>query len=158
MIPKYHIITGAIISFILYLIFPITPLQASIIFISSFLIDIDHYFYYAFKNKSLNPVNATKWFFKKRKIWLQLSPIERKKYKRAVIIFHGIEFWMLLLVLSFFNKIFVFILIGIAIHMLLDFIEIIYLNEPFYCKFSQMYVCLKNKNKTEFKSFYRELN
>ena len=147
MIPKHHIIAGAIISIIIFLIFQLTPAQTLIIFLSSFLIDIDHYIYYAVKKKDFNPIKATKWFFKKRKIWIKLTPKERKKYKRVIIIFHGIEFWILLIIFSLFNRIFLFIFIGVAIHMLLDFIELIHLNEPFYSKLSVIQVIRTNKNK-----------
>lgn len=150
MLPRYHFIIGLLASLILFYFFQLTLLQAFIIFLSSVLIDIDHYFYYVFKKRDLNPINSSKWFFKKRSKWFKLSPEKRSKYKTSILIFHGAEFWVLLGFLSFFNSIFLFFLIGIVIHMLFDFIEMIYHQEFIYYKLSQAYVWLRNKRKKEF--------
>lgn len=147
MLPKHHIIAGAMASLLIYLISPVTITQTIIIFISSFIIDLDHYLYHIFKKRDFNFFNARKWFLKKRKIYMKLSVQERNKYKGYILIFHGIEFWILLLILSLFNKIFLFMLLGISIHMFLDYLEIFYLKEPLYSKFSQIMVFFKNKNK-----------
>jgi len=152
MIPKHHIILGAITTLIIYLIFPITFMQTIIIFLSSFLIDFDHYLYYAFKKNNFNPIKSIKWFFTKRKKWLALSYKNRKKYKRPILIFHGIEFLITLFLFSYINQIFLFILIGILIHIFLDYLEIIFLKEPFYTKLSPLLVLIKNKNKQDFLS------
>lgn len=120
------------------------------IFLSSFLIDFDHYLYYAFKKKNFNPQYSHKNLVEKRKDWLRLSKEEKQEYKRPLIIFHGIEFWILLFIFSFFNKTFIFILIGIFIHIIVDHIEILYFKDVFYHKFSQIWVIIKNKNKKDF--------
>ena len=147
MLPKHHIITGAIISTLLYIIFPLTIIQTLTIFLSSFLIDFDHYLYYLIKKKDTNPINATKWFYKYRTAWLNLSTQQRKQYKRPLFIFHNIECWLILLVLAQINSLTYFILLGIAIHISLDYLEIIYLKEPLYQKFSIILTYLKNKKK-----------
>ncbi|MDP2673070.1 MAG: hypothetical protein Q8O84_04625, partial [Nanoarchaeota archaeon] len=52
MLPKYHVLFGFLFSLILFLIFPFIGLSGFlIIFISSVLIDIDHYLFYVFKNR-----------------------------------------------------------------------------------------------------------
>ncbi|MFH1358671.1 MAG: metal-dependent hydrolase [archaeon] len=144
---KYHIIIGAIVSIILYLLFPITIIQAVIIFLASFLIDLDHFGPYYKETRNLNPKKATKYYIDSEKKWIKMNKHERKTYLHFLIIFHGFEFWIILLVLAFFFPIFYFILLGIAIHMVLDYIDMIKLKYPFYCKFSQVYVYLKNKKK-----------
>ena len=142
-------------------------MQALIIFASSILIDIDHYFYYVgnaiisehpknlrgffgiFKKRNLNPFKAYSWFIERDKQIHKLSKKEREKYKSPIMLFHGIEFWILLLILSFYSKIYIFLLIGIAIHMILDYTGLFVRKERFYIKFSQVYAYLKNKNKRE---------
>lgn len=150
MLPKYHIIFGAIITSIIYAIFTITLFQAIIIFLSSFLIDIDHYLLYVLKKKDLSLKNAYKSFKQRRINWFQLPKQKRREHKQLILIFHGIEFWILIVLLLFIHKIFLFVLIGVAIHMLPDYIELFYLGEPFYIKLSPIYVHIKNKNKKEF--------
>ena len=147
MLVKYHITLGAIISIILYLIFQLTILQTFIIFLSSVLIDVDHYLVYIFNKKNLSLNNARKYFLERRKKWIQLVPKEKQKIKRHILIFHGIEFLIILLALSFYNPIFIFILIGVSIHLILDYIDLIHHKDKLYSKFSQIYTHLTNKNK-----------
>lgn len=151
MYPKHHIIFGAIIAILIYLIFPqITILNATIIFLASVLIDFDHYLYYFFTRKTLNLKTAFNWFSQKSKALKKLSKQEKAEYQYPIMIFHGIEFWLLLILLSFLNDLFFFILLGIAIHIILDFIEIFYYKFPIYIKLSQIYLYFENKNKKEF--------
>ena len=147
MLPKYHIVIGAITTSIIFSIFIITPLQALIIFLSSFLIDVDHYLLYVFKTKDLSLKRSIKYFFKRRDDWLKKPLEERKKSKLAIFIFHGIEFWILLIILAIYLPIIWFVILGIFIHMILDYIDIIYRKDPWYSKFSQVYVYLTNKKK-----------
>lgn len=146
MLPKIHIILGAIFSILFYFIFQISLFHASLIFFSSFLIDFDHYLYYIIAKKDLSLKNSYKWFVEKRRKILQKPFEERKKYKHPVLIFHGIEFWIVILLLGFIYHVFLFILIGIGIHMILDFVDLISIKEPFYSKLSQIIVIIKNKN------------
>jgi len=150
MLPKYHIITGAILTPLIYSIFPITILQATIIFFSSFLIDVDHYLLYIFQTKDLSFKRARKYFIKRRKRWISLPLNEREKYKRPIFIFHGIEFWLLLILLTNYTSLIWFVLLGILIHITLDYIDLIYLRASVLSKFSQFYVYFSNKKKEEF--------
>jgi len=147
MLPKHHIIIGAIISLILYLLTPITIIQTLIIFLSSFLIDIDHYFYYVFKEKDFSLKRAYRYFIKIKQKFKKITKAQIKKYKLPLIVFHGIEFYILIIMLSFFNSFFLFILFGILIHIFFDYVEFLYIKEPFYSKFSQVYVYLTHKRK-----------
>ena len=104
MLPKYHVIIGAIATLIIQVVFQLTILQSLIIFFSSFLIDADHYLIYALKKKDWSLKNSRKYFFKRRKRWIKLSNKEKKQYKRPIYIFHGIEFWILLIILSLYTK------------------------------------------------------
>ena len=146
MLPKWHILFGALVSIILYLFFNLTLYQTLIVFLSSIVVDFDHYLYYIFKYKKIGIREAYNCFSKKREKWISLKPEEREKYKRYIFIFHGVEFWIILIFFFFINKFFLWILIGITLHMILDFTEIFYNKEPFYTKFSQILVFIKNKN------------
>ena len=168
MYPLTHIILSLVLAVILKLLTALSSTEILIILLAAVLIDIDHYFYYVgnaiisehpknlqsffgiFKKKGLSLFKAYNWFIELDKRMKKLSKIERKKYKLPLMVFHGIEFWILLLILSFYSKIFAFILIGIAVHMILDYIDLIIGKKPFYVKFSQVYNYLKNRNKREF--------
>ncbi len=150
MLPKYHLIFGLIFTLIIYLIFQITPFQVIILFTASYLIDFDHYLFYFLKTNNISLKNAKNYFLKLKKNFLSLSPKKRKDYKRPILVFHGIEFWIFLIFLSYLNKIFLFVLIGVMFHMFFDFIEIIYIREPLAIKLSCIYVYLTNKNKKVF--------
>jgi len=77
----------------------------------------------------------------------KLSKNEKSKYKRRIFLLHGIEFVIFLIILSFYNKIFLFVLYGILIHLFLDFVDLIQKKEPLYSKISQIYVYISNKKK-----------
>lgn len=150
MFVKYHIIIGLIASLALLLAFPqIGWFYALIIFFASFLLDFDHYLWYAVNKKDWNPLHAYKWMMKKVDFFRAMSLKERRKYKTFIMIFHGIECWIILILLTFVHKIFFFVLIGVAIHMILDFIDLYVWKTPFYIKTSQVYTHIKNKDKKE---------
>ena len=150
MLPNTHAILGAVFFILIYFIFHITLFNTFLIFFATVFIDFDHYLWYVYRKKSFNLIKAYFWFKEKRKKWLQLSEKEREKHRRAYLIFHSIEFWILLFLLSFMNKLFLFILIGVLFHMIFDYIEIIYVKEKFYFKFSLIWIYLKNDNKKHF--------
>ena len=150
MLPKYHIIIGLIASIAIYLIFNLTIFQASIIFLSSFLIDADHYLLYIFRKKDFSLINSIKYFKERRRRWLSMRPEKRKHHKRAIFIFHGIEFWILLIIIANYINLIWFVLLGIFIHMILDYIDLIYVNDSLYTKLSQLYVYYTNKGKKDF--------
>lgn len=68
MLPKTHIILGFVFSWILFNLFPNIGITGFVVvFISSFMIDIDHYLFYVFHKKDINPKNAFTWFISKNK-------------------------------------------------------------------------------------------
>ncbi len=122
MLPKYHIFFGAIFSLIIFYFFKITVFQASLVFLSSILIDFDHYMFGAIRNKTLN--------LKKLYFWHKSLG---RTHKPIMHIFHSIEFIIFIGVLSFYYNIFLFIFIGMLFHSSLDLIEIIY-NHKMGCR------------------------
>jgi hypothetical protein len=128
MLPKYHILLGFIFSSAIFLIFPkVSFFYAGVIFLSSFLIDIDHYIYYILKKRNFNPKKSVKYFFDKKLKMEKIPREERKKYYSGFYFLHGIEPVLVLSLLgTFINKIFFFILFGFSFHLILDFAYLIY--------------------------------
>ncbi|MFZ5955068.1 MAG: hypothetical protein ACOYT4_01460 [Nanoarchaeota archaeon] len=151
MLPKWHILFGFVFSYILVYFFRFSLLSGLIIFLSSILIDIDHYFYYMIKYNYYNPFTFYEKAIARTKTLNKLSYSEKRKYKLGIFIFHGIEFWIILISLSFWHNFFLFILIGVFIHMIADIPDEIYHQFPFYSKISPIYTLIKNSKKQEFK-------
>jgi hypothetical protein len=150
MYPQYHFLFGLIFIFILKLLAPFFSLtEILIIFLASFLIDSDHYFYYVFKKKGLSITDAYAWFIDLNEKTKPLPKEERRTYKSPLFIFHVFEFWIILAALSFLNKIFLLILIGFLFHILIDYLDLIIHKEPLYPKLSLIYTLMKNKGKKE---------
>ena len=144
---KWHILIGFVISYILIQFFDFSLFAGAIIFLSSWLIDIDHYLWYSIEMKDWNPLNAIKWYNKSIPKWFSLTLKERSRFKQGVFICHGILFWIILVALSFLHKIFLWILIGVAIHVVADWVDLYKRNEPLYNKIFPYYVIRRNKNK-----------
>ncbi len=149
MSPKYHIFIGFIMVLILFL-FGLDLSSCLIIFLASVLIDIDHYLFYVYKKKDLNLRRAYNYFVRRMEKWRFLPAKKREKYKKPIIIFHGVEFFLLLIFFSYINPFFYLVFIGIAIHMCADYSHLLYIKEPLYSKLSQIYVYITNKNKKKF--------
>ena len=150
---KWHFLIGFVASCILVYFFEFSLSAGLIIFLSSWLIDGDHYLWFAFETKDWNPLHAIKWYRKSVPRWFKLSLKERKKFKRGVFICHSLIFWLILAALSFINIIFFWILIGITIHMVADLIDLVKRGEPIYNKIFPLYVIKRNKNKKGLKRF-----
>jgi hypothetical protein len=151
MLVSRHIILGILLSIFLYFLFPnLGIFSISIIFLSSFLIDVDHYIYYVYKYKSLSLKKAYFFFLEIKKKWIAFSPAEKRQYQFLILLFHGVEFLFVLAVASFFSQIMLYIFIGSAFHLLVDWIELIYAKSPLYIKLSPIYVHITNKHKKKF--------
>ena len=126
MYPKQHIIFGLIFATVLFFLFPqIGLIGFSIIFLSSFLIDVDHYLFYVFYKKDCSLRNAYKWFVKLDRKFKNFSKEKKKKIKYPPLIFHGFETFIILIILLFFSKIFLYVLIGFLFHEFLDIISLV---------------------------------
>jgi hypothetical protein len=137
MLPKTHLIFGAIFSVLVYFFFSITFFQASLIFLSSFLIDIDHYLLYICRKKDFSLKNAYLWH----------KNIE-VPHKPFLHIFHTIELILLIGIFSFIFQSFLFVLIGILFHSIFDTVFIMYYCRNFYARefFLTKYFLTKDKS------------
>ena len=105
---KHHILIGFIASLVLVKFSNLSLVIGLTIFLASWIIDIDHYFWYGFSTKNWNPFHAIKWYTKLVPKWHKLSLKEKKKFKRGISICHGVEFFLFLAILSFIHNLFFF--------------------------------------------------
>ena len=120
MLPRWHILLGAILTLVFWAASPnISFVYLGLIFLSSFLIDFDHYVVSALKNKS----PSLKKSFSYHSDLRQKIEKEKKKgiRKRGDFhLFHTVEFHLLVGLLGFFWAGFFYIFIGMIFHSLLD--------------------------------------
>ena len=147
--PLKHLVLGILFAFVLFKIFPIGIYGFSLIVLSTFFIDVDHYFLYVFKKRDLSLRNAYHWFVKNFDKRILMSRKEKQDYKYGFLLFHGLEFWIILAVLSIYSDFFLYIFIGVMFHIFLDFLALAYYNEPFAIKISQTYNFIRDKDKRE---------
>jgi hypothetical protein len=123
MLPRWHIAFGAVFTFIIWVIFPNTnPSYLALVFLSSFLIDLDHYLQAFFHTKHLSLFEAFEYY----KI---LEKRELENYKKGIRkkgdfhVFHTIEFHLLIAILGTYFTIFSYIFLGMFFHSILDFAD-----------------------------------
>ena len=141
---KWHILIGFIVSFILVRFIGFSPLAGLIIFLVSVLIDGDHYLWYAIE---MNDWNALRWYNNSIPKWFSLSIKERNKFKRGGFVLHSAGFWIILLILSFVHSFFLWVFLGVTLHMISDLLDLVVRGEPLYNKLCPLYVIKRNKNK-----------
>ncbi|MGM5485328.1 MAG: hypothetical protein ACQEP1_05665 [Nanobdellota archaeon] len=110
-----HIIYGLLFSVAIY---PIIGPWSLIVFLSSVAIDFDHYILFVLKENSLDPVKAIRHFI-------------RKGFTRKIYVFHFMEIFSLLVLLSFFMEPLRYIVLGMGFHIIMDLIETIKKDETF---------------------------
>ena len=124
MLPRWHIFWGLILSIFIWFFYPeIKLLYLLLLFLASFLIDFDHYIVAVKNTKSLSLQKAFNYF-----TLLGTNELNRKKKKRKkdpLMIFHTVEFHLLVLAIGFLEETFLFIFLGMFFHSLLDIIWLI---------------------------------
>lgn len=126
MLPKTHILLGAFFSALIWLLFPeIAWYNILLIFLSSFLIDFDHYMCAVRKNRSWSLLSALRYYD-------GLGAIEKVEFKQGIKkkgdfhIFHTVEFHLFVLLMGLWFEPFFFIFIGMVFHSLMDLISMGY--------------------------------
>lgn len=121
MLPKYHVLGGLVFSLLIWAFFPAVGFYgAAVIFLSSFLIDADHYILYAVSQKDFNLKKSYSWCMELGIKYLNLPGKRINKVYVPLCWFHGIEFLTLLAVLGYFFDTALFILVGCLIHLSMD--------------------------------------
>ena len=108
-----HAVASLILAGIFY---PVFGLKALLILIGGILIDIDHYFWYAYKYKKLSLLDCYNHFSE------QIKRNDFSENYGILIIFHTVEFFLIAIALSFYSKLMLVFLIGLLSHYVLDLI------------------------------------
>ena len=151
MLPKWHILIGFAVAYLLTYFFNFSLIAGFIIFLSSFLLDFDHYLLYVYKTRNFSLRKAYNQAITDGKKWGKLLVQQKSQYKLKIFLFHGIEFFIILIALSQFSIFFLWVLIGFLIHMAADIPDLIYKKFPVYAKLSQIVVWQTNKSKKKLK-------
>ncbi|MBS3074606.1 hypothetical protein J4447_04115 [Candidatus Pacearchaeota archaeon] len=121
MLPKYHLLYGAIFASVLLAVFPqITLVGAIVILASTFFIDGDHYLVYVFRKRDISLRNALNYYMEIRR---KYGLTHKKGVKMPLLYFHIGEAVILAAILSLRYELFLWILIGFLFHIFLDFID-----------------------------------
>lgn len=135
MYPLTHLILSLILVLFLRILNVLSPIYLLIILLSALLIDVDHWFVYVIKKKDFSISKSYKWF-------IALSKL--KKQPKFLCIFHTVEFFILIIILSLKFEFFQMVLIGMIFHMALDILDSI--KEREYMKeISLIYAVLKRR-------------
>ncbi|MFH1290217.1 MAG: hypothetical protein ABIH92_02295 [Nanoarchaeota archaeon] len=120
MLPKGHILLGAIFIAIVWIFIPQMPIfYLALIFLASFLIDFDHYANAVFKTKNISLKNALDYHKKAREN--EIMEIKQGVRKKSDFhLFHTVEFHAMIGLLSFLWVGFFYIFMGMIFHSLLD--------------------------------------
>jgi hypothetical protein len=120
MLPRWHIFFGAIFTTIIWTISPETNLlHLSLVFLSSFLIDFDHYLV-ALSNTHKLSLNKALEYFECLGEKEKTEQKHNKRKKGHFYLFHTLEFHVLILLLSLIYVEFFYIFLGMIFHSLLD--------------------------------------
>ncbi len=152
MLPRWHIFFGFVFSYILVYFFNFSLFAGFIVFLASIFIDLDHVLLYFLETKDLHPAKFFEWGNKKEALWHSLSTQEKKNYQAPHFILHGIEFVIILLIFSLFHPFFMWVLLGILVHLALDFIDLYQKRKThhFSLKASQIWLWRRNRGKKNF--------
>ena len=133
MLPKWHIFWGAIFTLIIWFFArDLEPVYLLLIFLSTFLIDFDHYLVAVRKNKSLSFKHSLIFF--KDNNEKELSDHKKGKRNRGhFFIFHTIEFHILVVLLGLLWIGFFYVFIGMVFHSLLDLLWLLH-HDMFYVR------------------------
>ncbi len=135
MLPKWHILFGAVLAIFIWIAAPQTSLiYIALFFLSSFLIDFDHYIC-AFINTGKLGLSEAYEYHKKLEAENRGRVKKGIKEKGDFHIFHTIEFHILIGVLGLFWTSFFYIFLGMMFHSLTDIYSLVYSKEMYRREF-----------------------
>ncbi len=123
MLPRWHILWGAVFVALVKILIPNTPnYSLALIFFSTVFIDFDHYLASISKTNSLSLKKSLQYY--REHIKFEKKQQEKGiKEKGHFFLFHTLEFHFVIAVIGLYFKPFVFILIGMILHSILDLIS-----------------------------------
>ena len=131
-----HFLTSLILAAILY---PTFSWIVIFIFIGGVLIDIDHYINHAFRYKNLKLSDCYNHYIVTNK---------KNSYHKNIgilLIFHTIEFIILMSLLSFYSNIILMATIGLLTHFIMDLIYTFSIHDRLVANYSLISWIIKNK-------------
>ena len=146
MLPHKHIVLGFFFAVLLLFLYPqFSLLSIFTIFASSILVDIDHYLLFVSRKREFSLAKAFNYFLDLRK----LSGIikKEKKSKSPVYIFHTLEFFIFLILLSIFIPQLIFVLVGLSFHYITDIIEMTAQGAAHFREYSIILWAIRRKSK-----------
>ena len=143
--------SGAILAIILVYFFEFSVIEGVATFLASFLVDLDHYPWYAVSFRDWNPFHALRWHNQTIDRRNSISVKEKAKFQRGVFVLHSLVVWIVLGFLSSINTLSLSIFLGFSLHIVADLITLAYYNEPLYTKLFPCLVIIRNKNKKPLK-------
>lgn len=126
MLPLWHILWGAVFTALIWFFSPsIGLIYLALLFLSSFLIDLDRYIASAVSTGRLSPVHS---FRHHKKVIESVNKDKQKGIRKKAYFhfFHTIEFHILIAFLAFFWMPFFYIFIGMVFHSLLDLVSLLH--------------------------------
>ena len=137
MLPKEHFAYAVIPAIAIYFY---NPFYAILFLASTILTDIDHYIAYVLAFKKYNIISSINFYPEK------LRPYLKRTNANVFLIFHNIETFIILLIISAFFPPAYFIFFGISMHYLLDLCCDYVINKRFPREESAvLYLFKKNK-------------
>ena len=114
MLPKTHFIWSVALAIILGVLGFLDLFQALAFVFGGVLIDTDHWLWFVFNKKSFSLKKAYKWHYK-----LYINRVRGNMLQ----IFHTIESFAVIVLLTFVHPIFFYVFLGMAFHLLLDLVQ-----------------------------------
>ena len=106
-----HLLVSSVLAALLY---PLFGWNVLLILAGGVLIDVDHYFWYVSKYKKFNLFYCYSYFM------ARMNQKGFKEHKGILLIFHTIEFLLIIVLLSFYFEAAFIFLVGLLSHYLLD--------------------------------------
>ena len=120
------------------LLYPIFNWKAAFIIAGGVLIDIDHYFWYVYQYNDFSLIKSYKFYIKN---------IERNDFSNVMgllLVFHTIEFFLIMVFLSFYSVAAFMFTLGLMAHYILDVIYTYHKAKGAVANHSMIYWVYKN--------------
>jgi hypothetical protein len=133
MLPRWHILYGGLFTLLIWFFSQnLNPIYLILVFLSSFLIDFDHYIVAVHRTKKYRLKHSFNYHKEAEKKFLK-NKAKGIREKTDFHLFHTIEFHVLLALLGMIWIGFFYIFIGMFFHSLLDLFYMLY-HDRFYAR------------------------
>ena len=104
----------AVSSILAALFYPIFGMNSLLILVGGLFPDIDHYLHFVFIKRKFNLFECNRYYTEEHK------GTNYREFKGILMVFHTIEFLILMIIISFYSKLAFIFTIGILGHFILD--------------------------------------